>query len=1732
MDNPIKIWRGLREIYLKYIDSGLPLIRKELIQERRKLYEQGAAICQPPIIELVPSYEEVATLSEVCRLNSIDLDFAQFAKQGLFSDIGNIERKLYKHQKEAVEYAVKDRKHIVATTGTGSGKTECFLLPVIADLINESKKWDNDRIKAVRTLILYPLNALAEDQMIRLRRSLNSDNARNWLDENRNGNRFYFGRYTGKTPTSGKKVKRKQENEKIKKQYITDWEAAQKAYVQTNKDDLLYHVPNMDDGSAELWDRWSMQETPPDILITNYSMLNIMLLREQEDNIFEQTKKWLAEDENNIFHLVVDEMHTYRGTAGTEVAYLLRLVLDRLGLHPNHKQIQFLASSASMQQNDKTEKYLTSFFGVKHSEYANKFKLLSNIPHKPIERKPEFTLSVNLLKEFCQIANDNDSDTAKEYILSKTDCVNCNEIIEKYQLLKSLKYAMQDVDNPGYLIAEKATKLADKIFGISTPDSEKALEGLLLLFCYCKTKSGAALQPLRVHNFFRNIDGLWACSNPKCTEIQADYRWNERKIGKLYRSAGLNTCSCGGKIYEALTCRGCGEIYLKGFQIKHEGDNYLDKYSSKESSKQIVFWSEKIDKQVIENKNSFWKRAKLNPNNGKFEITQTGQMSVFFPDESYLIELPNYCPKCCLDYKVKDKHSLSPIASHNTGVQKVNQVMADALMRTMRANKNDDPKLVLFSDSRQAAAKLSAGIELDHYRDVLRQVVLNSLDEELDDVKLLRKIRECGVRNLTKNEKEIYLELRKSDYLNRVISDIKDELDGLLSSEDKAKLDEFFSNKLPELKKIEDKVISKVLEYGINPAGPKPSVTKSGDIFWFDLFNWDSTKIKRKDFGSGTNFYNAIERLSSVEQLVTIFAHKNRSFESLKLGYVSANITNEDAKFAQFVDVAIRLLGESWKIQGYESNYLRTGLPQSVWKFAKATFDDTRGKNNRPNIDKLEDFLKNKHIVTADENILTGNGLYFKKSKPNDNIWVCKKCNTSHLHESCGVCTNCFSKQLERSKITEAELNNESDYFIYLAKSAEPYRLHCEELTGQTSKEDSTKRQRLFQGILLENENKRVDEIDLLSVTTTMEAGVDIGSLSAVMMGNVPPQRFNYQQRVGRAGRRGHALSVALTIAKANSHDQTHYFQTERMVSATPKDPYLETSSSEIAERMIIRQVLQKSFKNIELEKSSDNVHGEYGVDYKWKDNRIEVINWIKNNRKAITDIIGCVTIETNLKKSRQNIHNYISTELVPEIDNIVDNQKSEYPQRALSEKLSNAGLLPMFGFPTRVRLLYHKRPKELPASSVVDRNLDIAISSFAPSSEIVKDKELLKAVGFVHYEREFGKKAVEKNGLNELDKKIQFCKDCSYTSLSKEEIKECPYCESQAIAVINASSPLGFCTDYEADVKDFNGRFDFQPYFTSLSLDAESKLEYSKDINNLQIKANISPKNGLVHQINTNNGKLFKVGKLKGTKRFVARESYPVEKQKHLQLYDEKEFALIASKTTGVLTVGIKECNENLNLTTLPINSENFIEVKAAFISWGYLLQRAICDCLDIETNEIEVGFQVNKEKQSEVFFVERLENGAGYCNYLSGRDFDEVPYNALIKPFNKGTELYDFYMSKEHQSQCSSSCYDCVRDFYNQEHHSIMNWRLGLDLAKVAQNKNVTVDFKTNYWQSYIREVASKFEYSEEGGHFIIEYREQAILITHPFWNKKYVENILETSNFDKAINIIQVEKLSKET
>jgi DEAD/DEAH box helicase domain-containing protein len=1725
MNNPIKIWKELKNVYLKYLDSGLPLIDERYIQERRKLYETSGAICQPPILELVPKYDEVMTLQDACKHLSITPDFADFAKCGLFPDSDGKVRKLFQHQFHALQYAVKERKNIVVTTGTGSGKTECFLLPVVADLVEESKRWSNpkNRPRAVRALILYPLNALAEDQMIRLRKSLNSkkdDNsaARNWLDINRNGNRFYFGRYTGLTPLSGEKdEKNKSRYGEALKKHLAEWAAAKKESEKIDKskrkEELLYHFPCMDADSAEMWDRWSMQETPPDILITNYSMLNIMLMRKLEANIFEQTKKWLEEDTSRVFRLVVDELHTYRGTAGTEVAYLIRLLLNRLGLNPDSPQVQFLSTSASMQNNPKTREYICSFFGTDSKEYDRKFRILSNPPHEEEKLTNLYSLPVKIFADFAE-KYEKSPEHARSALLADTQCSTIEQVIEKYRMNKWLIYALQD--EQGQLTSKRTVKVAEKIFG-SDELQQKALEGFLIALCDGKDQSGGAIQPIRAHYFFRNIEGLWACSNPDCPVVEKQYKWQGRQIGKLYRTPRF-LCDCGSKVLEAIICRNCGEIYLGGYNVTENGHAELTIERPILNPKYCVVWPKKF-----EDTKKGWKSADFDYKDSCFNIERTGKYSVFQPPKGYKATYPYYCPLCEVEMKIKDRHDFTPLNQHMTGVQKVNQVMADALMRAIKENSQDDSlaKLVLFSDSRQSAAKLSAGIELDHYRDILRQTVLNSLESEDENKTVLRKYRD-GHTSLTDAEKNQIREMKSNEHSRRIIELVREEKLDEITREGINYLDSFFIQKsLSEISQIESKVCRSILKLGVNPAGPHPSVAEYHGRKWKEFYDWNTLERKVTDFEN--EFIDRLEKRSQTEQLITIFSHKKRSFESLKLGYVTANLLLDDEKFTQFVDVAIRLLGELWRIEGYGSKFPRKGFPRKIWKFAYEVFGDIINREDRhPNIDRLKQLLIDKEIIEPEsEIVLKGRNLYFKKSEPGDPVWICKRCKTVHLQPSCGVCVNCLSKLKEPETLTDEEIDNPADYYIYLATKAAPYRLHCEELTGQTKKSDTKKRQRLFQGIFLENENKIVDEIDLLSVTTTMEAGVDIGALSTVMLGNVPPQRFNYQQRVGRAGRRGHALSIALTVAKANSHDQTHYFQPYRMVSAQPAEPYLEVRRKEIAERVIIKEILRNAFENIRTSEKTDNIHGEFDKGYNWKNHKNNVAKWIKTNPTKIVDLINIITKQTSLDESSQReIKESIENKLLSRIDEIVADKRN-YPQEVLSEKLANAGLLPMFGFPTRVRCLYEEEPKKLPPENVTDRNLDIAISSFAPGSEIVKDKKVFKSVGVIDYRYSYNGSVKEKDGRNILENAVSICENCSYTTVEKVESLNCPVCGVK-LDVVKSCSPLGFCVDYDEKAKDFSGRFEWSAYSSGVMIDNEiSKTEsLNPQGTSLIIGTNVIPDKGLVHQINTNEGKRFKFGQLQGTKRWCVRDAFIPEKQEEVNLKYEEDYALIASKTTGILTAALDINNllNNEKLDLNPLNHNKFYTIKAAYLSWGYLMRKAACDYMDIESSELDLGFHITKNKHGEIFFAEKLENGSGYCNYLSGRIYPEIPREALVIPITKEGDLYKMLVDENHSQNCDSSCYECLRDFYNQQDHSMLDWRLGLDMAKIATSGDVEIDFTDIYWKQFIHRIVKllcermdgKMKEVEDSIFYIRKEDARVILITHPFWSRDRISAI----------------------
>ena len=293
----------------------------------------------------------------------------------------------YRHQAEMLRRGVRAGEPGIVTSGTGSGKTESFLLPVLAMLAREAVGWPEPHQKylqrrwwqdvigrpypgwkefpseskptkkepertpflpqrrgekrpaAIRALILYPMNALVEDQMVRIRLALDSEEARRTQDENFHRNRIFFGRYTSVTPVTG--FDRHPRREALQdlarrraklvnlfremRELQSTQQHARKQDAPRLQDHPRFQFPSVD--GSEMCSRWDMQEHPPDILISNVSMLSAMLAREVEAPIFEKTRTWLLENEDAYFFLVLDELHLTarfgrnRGKLSTEIAF-------------------------------------------------------------------------------------------------------------------------------------------------------------------------------------------------------------------------------------------------------------------------------------------------------------------------------------------------------------------------------------------------------------------------------------------------------------------------------------------------------------------------------------------------------------------------------------------------------------------------------------------------------------------------------------------------------------------------------------------------------------------------------------------------------------------------------------------------------------------------------------------------------------------------------------------------------------------------------------------------------------------------------------------------------------------------------------------------------------------------------------------------------------------------------------------------------------------------------------------------------------------------------------------------------------------------------------------------------------------------------------------------------------------------------------------------------------------
>lgn len=1742
----------LKEALFRYYNTPFGLADEHLEAERQRLFDVDGGAWRSPLLEVRPRYASVdAEIAGSVREAGAHSDLAELVQLGLLQDVPS----LYEHQHRALVAAIRDGRDVVVTAGTGSGKTESFMLPVLADLVRESTAWpaaelpsnrwwlspegeyqpqragERGRHAAVRALVLYPMNALVDDQMMRLRRALDSDEVREWLERSRPGHRFYFGRYTGATPVPGD-VGSPAGVKTLRKEFAATEERSRQAHKKGGEG--RFFIPRLD--GAEMRCRWDMIQAPPDILITNYSMLNVMLMRTRESGIFEKTRRWLEEVPDARFTLVVDELHMYRGTAGTEIAYLLRNLRHRLGLDDRPEKFRILAASASLEAPRDLD-FLQEFFGTDH----DRFEVLGGRLVLPSHNRTD----ISEYADKYSALGDSPPPTQADALLAESGAA------------AAFVNALRDGDR---LIADFDGEVAARLFPSIEPVARPgALRGVLTAL---RSSEDPDTPKLRGHLFFRNIPGIWACSDPACPDAERP-AGAERTVGKLF-SRPTPRCSCSARVLELLYCQTCGDVFLGGYApesafhsakerpfeaglladlpdldslpdaaaLGPSAANYIVYWPRKdEPAADKLAWTSTSEKGVLSA--SFeYKRSRYDPRTGilRNQRDHTGwSFHVTVPRSKqggsrlkaeHLPAAPTQCPSCGDDWEVKKlgRESLSltdprrmrtPVRSMRTGFEKVNQVLTTGILSLL-----PNPQAVVFSDSRQDAAKLSAGLGLRHYQDLIRLLLADEVEGQGDPVADLAAVSgyyrgspESPVDVATAKAARKRLRERDRDTYDRweklqrpQTAQNLDDLDD--DRPDPAEEGALYSvlSRVPSLDSHAASVAERLVQKGVNPGGPKASLQQTTSMKgapsqpWTSLYRWPEDGGGQVRDESGLILSERQEQLREdmrealrIELLGGLFGTAGRDFESLGLGWLTlasdqAPLEAERASDAAFSRASLRVLGHMRRFAGLRS--AADEPPKKLREFWARTADHL-GHDPKELQETVERFWGPAVVnyLIQPEHVALRHG--------RDESWTCSNCFRRHLHPGVGVCTKCRRPLPEKP---ESFSGVASDYYAWMAREQfGDFRLNAAELTGQTDRLDAQGRQARFQGIFLDGkEHSLPDTLDVLSVTTTMEAGVDIGPLSVVLMANMPPTRFNYQQRVGRAGRRSSPVALALTVCRGRSHDE-HYFQDPQRITndATPR-PYLSTDMKDIYQRVLAAEVLRRAFDAVRPEADDGgaldptrNVHGQFGHCADWPAVSDAVAAWIKSHGAEIRGLAEALAQRTRGAWPSEEAAAWVSAELVPILTRIADGPRGH---SELSQRLAESGILPMFGFPTSARYLYTKRPSESypwPPSGVVDRSLDIAISQFAPGAETVKDGQVHTASGAVAFEPTGRAPHAVDEPLGQATP-IGICRACGHLAddvqapPTQEDVSDpqpCRACgaDDGSYREIELREPAGFYCAGKA--RDFDGNFAWRA--RSLAPRTAADLERGAPERLSQQELVVHAGKGRRYAVNDNGGRLFSFARVKPTAYWSgayletgAAELFPWLTRDLAADEDVLTVAIGAAQHTDLFLIG-PQAREiprrghsgglRLNLASVR-QSTGFPDDRsgrrAAWYSLAALLRTAAGSLLQVQPNEIASGIHgagsATREARTFAFLSDTLDNGAGYCTHLA----EPEVFNDLMATAN---QMLERFSSGAHSRDCRGSCYECLRDYTNMAYHSLLDWRLAGELLSILQ----TGEADTRRWQ-----------------------------------------------------------------
>jgi ATP-dependent helicase YprA (DUF1998 family)/ssDNA-binding Zn-finger/Zn-ribbon topoisomerase 1 len=1699
---------ALKETLISYLEMQYHIKDTSLIKERRQLLDQQGTVFQRPFIESTPIYQQGEPYAQI--------DMPQPVKEILSELVDfnvGIYPKPYRHQSEALKAFFTDRQDLIVATGTGSGKTESFLMPILGSLVLESSERPKSaEMLGCRALLLYPMNALVNDQLGRLRKLFGDERVAERLAQNR-GRRVRFGAYNSRTPYPGprsdtrdgqyikpildyycqfihddddsnndkkclakkadleergrwpsKDLERFYGSDKIEQATYSSGKKKGESYQVRHWKNRLKTQPN----DRELLTRHEMQTTCPDLLITNYSMLEYMLMRPIERRLFKQTQRWLQADERNEFILVLDEAHTYRGTGGAEVALLIRRLQARLGIP--RERMRCILTSASLGESEDAQIAVKKFAADLTGLTANKsFQLITGVREQRHGAKAGTAAEANALAGFDINSFQNYSIKHEKVIQSVMTLANrLKWPTEKLPKLDQYLYEQLTGFGPAEELikqvsgnAVELTKLAQQLFPNAPAKRQiQATSALIALCTFARREDNRVLAPMRLHLFYRGLPSLYACINPNCSH-RLDTSSEKPLLGCLY-TAPRTHCECGGRVYELLTHQDCGSAFLRGYLspqrdfLLHIPTGDIGQETVQPLDEIHILVEKTIQPKVphtpiwIDIKTGKIRDTPDSPDSSKDFLTayrpETEEQSpITFAD----------CPVCTRNL-ARFRYKLNTIETKGEGAF-ANLVKAQVIHQPPQKEESQEPqkkkesqecpndgrKSLLFSDSRQKAARLALYIPREVELDSFRQAIClaaQRLTQLNHEVRPTRDLYVAFVAIASEFHLQFFDQTDQGD-LRQHILEFQDYYDA----------------------ELEDALADR----------------------------WDVTPPAK---------YH--------EALLRLLCHPYYSLQATTIGYVEPSKRTQKRLYSKMIrldkrletetaNLAIAWLNELLRDYAFDKNLSdslrqrasgyqrrRWGNPGHFGKSLKNVLTNHEVLSKQA-ITDLEKMLSRQLCVKENQQNQKQNQFYFLD--PNklrlvvdlERAWYqCQTCTFISPVTVANHCPQCGGRDIKSLPPSDQYIQTRKRFWRNpvakaLAQQTRPRHITAEEHTAQLSHKDvgkvyptTEKRELQFQDILLD---KNEGPVDVLSCTTTMEVGVDIGALTAIGLRNVPPQRENYQQRAGRAGRRGSAISTVITYAQKGHHDGYYFQHPDKIIAGEPRKPIIDVTNEKIAKRHIHAFLFQTFFQNaIDNKKVTPSptsnlysalgetqafFHGANSVNLpafsKWVTTKViaaagklrdQILEWLPN--------LNVPNRSQWLQQTCQTLLDSLNTVTLKESD-----------PKELLNFLFEKGFLPMYAFPRELCTFSIEEwtKKGIGIQEQPQQTIAKALSEFAPGRIVIVDKRSYRVGGVTSA-------AAKTSDINKaaplFEKKLPqyvHCTRCSYVQDTFEDentptLSECPVCHSD-LKKSEMLIPEVFRPEKGQEIQESDRDQEFT-YASSAQFP-------------LPVEENFDWKSLGVHGrfAQTSNRRLVIVNKGKevGTEEgFQICEKCGSAAPINTPLLDKLESRHQRPYLLDKKQIDSLYCNGPLRQVLLgtvfrsdlllirisirhPLGTDmgdsitrNALEDALRTLSEAFLL--AASRFLDIDPTELSAGFRIvpteqDKAIEADVYLFDTLTGGAGYAEQ-AGQQLQEI-LEATLDLLENCPNL-----------ECTHSCQDCLRHYANQYWHEQLDRYLAADL------------------------------------------------------------------------------------